>query len=41
MLEGFGIIKFFLGILKGSGELGKISSKVPLFPSAGIGGMER
>ena len=27
MLEGFGMIKFFLGILKDSGELGKINSK--------------
>ena len=23
MLEGFGMVKFFLGILKGGGELGK------------------
>lgn len=28
MLEGFGLIKFFLGSLKGSSELGKISGKV-------------
>ena len=28
MLEGFGMVKFFLGILKGGGELGKIIGKV-------------
>ena len=28
MSEGFGMVKFFLGSLKGGGELGKISDKV-------------
>ena len=28
MLEGFGMVKFFLGMLKGGGELGKIIGKV-------------
>ena len=44
MLEGFGMIKFFLGILKDSGELGKISSKVldcRSFQVLELGGMAR